>query len=69
MTVEIIPLSVSMKVWDRTMIKLTTPGSEVGTDYTTGPGCILMSTYYKYKYYRYKYFRFSHYARAGNGQN
>ena len=40
MTVEIISLSVSTKVWDRAVIELETPGSAVGlaTEGATGPG-------------------------------
>ena len=39
MTVEIISLSISRKVWNRAEIEIMTPGSAVGltTDCATGP--------------------------------
>ena len=45
MTIEIISQSVSMKVWDRAVIKLATPGSAVGlaTDCATGLGIQILS--------------------------
>ena len=51
MTVEIISLSISKKVWDRVQIELATPGSAVrhistvrhGTDYTMLPGTCMNS--------------------------
>ena len=40
MTIEIISRSISMRVWERPRIELTTPGStaRLTTDSATGPG-------------------------------